>query len=607
MTLTIDSKRAAVGGNKRKWDVLGPLVGFVVFLAALSFVQDRYLARLIALVIFWGALATTWNWIGGFAGQLSLGHAAFVGLGAYLGYILENEFGIPPWFALIGAIPLGAVAAIVIGAPTLRLTGVFFSLATVVFPITLQLLFTYWGFQEALIPPRPDHPTLHMQWTDPRAYAVIFAALLLLYWLGTVALMRSQWRYYLAAIRQDHIAAESVGIDIWRVKLITFIMSGCAACMLGVVYAQMLFVLTPDTVLGVNVSLQAMVLSLVGGIGRLFGPILGTLIVVPITQALEARFESYPGLPQLVYGLMLIVVIVAIPDGVISGLQQLPWLARFFRSRSGPIPVSHSPAFSPAPVIETSVAPKPQPRVPGEVVLRVDTVRKAYGGVVAVNDVSFSVTRGEFLGIVGPNGAGKTTLFDLLTGFQRPGTGTIHLKAGIASKMPPYQLARVGLRRTFQVPRPFPSLNVYENVLLGALLVQDRLSVPIEQVVERALEAVGLTERADSPAGLLTPSQIRLLEVARALAGQPDMLLLDEPLAGLDPSEMQELIVVLQKLHQDGLTIVMVDHAIAIVSKIVERMIVLDNGKLIADGPADEVTRFPRVVEAYLGSRWRDA
>jgi branched-chain amino acid transport system permease protein len=165
----------------------------------------------------------------------------------------------------------------------------------------------------------------------------------------------------------------------------------------------------------------------------------------------------------------------------------------------------------------------------------------------------------------------------------------------------------MGLRRTFQVPRPFTLLTVYENVLLGALPVSSRLGGDIEGPVWQALQSIGLADRAASPAGLLTPSQIRLLEVARALAGKPEILLLDEPLAGLDPAESKELIDILQGLRRSGLTIIIVDHAIATVAEVVERMIVLDNGSLIADGPPDEVTRLPRVVEAYLGTRWQDA
>lgn len=613
MTFMADASvaRGARGSRTNEWllsrDVLLPILVFLLFVAALGLVNDRYLARLIALVIFWAALATTWNWIGGYAGQLSLGHAAFVGLGAYLGYALESQYGIPPWFALPCAAALGALAAIAIGAPTLRLTGVFFSLATVAFPLALQILFTYWGYQEVLIRTHPDNPTLYMQWEDPRAYAILLGAVLLCYWFGTVALERSQWRYYLAAIRLDQIAAASVGINTFGVKLTTFIVSGSAACVLGVIYAQMLFVITPDTVLGVNVSLQAMVLCLVGGIGRAYGPLIGTLMVVPMTQALEARFQSTPGVAQLVYGVVLIIVILIIPNGVIVWLQQLPLLARFSRAHKATSHAGVPHEAKPAEVSGELAASTSERKRLGDVVFSIEDVSKAYYGVTAVRNVSFSVYNGEFVGIVGPNGAGKTTLFDLLTGFQPLTAGKIRLGARLSTGLPAYQFSREGVRRTFQVPRPFATLTVYENVLLGALPVRHRLSDDIDTVVWRALNVIGLDDRPNMPAGLLTPSQIRLLEIARALAGNPTVLLLDEPLAGLDHTETNELVSILERLHRSGLTIILVDHAIATVANVVHRMIVLDNGNLIADGKPDEVTRLPRVVEAYLGSRWQDA
>ncbi|HVU10435.1 MAG TPA: ATP-binding cassette domain-containing protein, partial [Phototrophicaceae bacterium] len=512
----------ATFSRARSWksSYIVPLLVFVAFLALMGVLQSNYLARLIALVIFWGALATTWNWVGGYTGQLSLGHAAFVGLGAYLGYALEKEFGIPPWYAMVLAIPLGAVAAVLIGAPTLRLTGVFFSLATVVFPITLQIFFTYWGYQEALIPPKPNSPYLYMQWDDPRMYAIVFATLLLIYWFFDVALTRSKWRFYVGAIRQDQIAAASVGINTWIVKLIVFIISGSAACVLGVVYAQMLFVVTPETVFGINVSLQAMVLCLVGGIGRSYGPLLGTLIVIPMTQALEAYFESSPGVAQLVYGIMLILVILLIPNGVIARLQELPWFAKRKAAtsdgqRAARKSIPSASSFDATSQVGISA------RDADEIVLQVEDVRKTYGGVIAVNNVSFAVKAGQFVGIVGPNGAGKTTMFDLLTGFQHPTSGKIHLGATDITGLPSHKLARMGLRRTFQVPRPFPMFSIYQNILLGALAVRNRVEGDLEGACWRALDSIGLSNRAAALAGLSTPSQIRLLEVARAVVSRP--------------------------------------------------------------------------------------
>jgi ABC-type branched-subunit amino acid transport system ATPase component/ABC-type branched-subunit amino acid transport system permease subunit len=585
-----------------------PVIACVVFIAVVSQITDFYVSRLAALIAFWAAVGMTWNLIGGYAGQLSLGHAAFVGLGGYIALVLQQEFGIVPWVGLLASTVGAALAALIVGAPTLRLSGIYFSLATLAYPVILQVLFTYWGYQEALIPAHPESPFLFMQWRDNRWYAAIFGAILMLCWLATVFLERSHWRYLLTAVREDEAAAAAVGINTWLVKLWAFVISGSIAGMLGVVYAQMLFVVTPETMFGIGVSVQALIVNLVGGPGYAIGPLLGTLITVPISQALEAQFGSISGAAQLVYGLVLVVVVLTIPRGLMDELRRIDparhptlgklqgWLMR------GTIGV----APPPAPGVVASAASAPVAK--GEVLLKADGLGKAYGGVIALRDFNLEIRQHEFIGIVGPNGAGKTTLFDLLTGFQRPTLGRLYLRGENVTRSAPYRLARSGIRRTFQIPRPFGRLSVYENAMLGGLVGATEVAASsMDEATWRPLRAVGLEHLANKPAESLGPSQIRLLEVARALVSRPTLLLLDEPLAGLDASEVHELINILRDQQTEGLTIVLVDHAIGTVAKIVERLVVIDNGILIADGAPVEVTRMPRVIEAYLGSRWDHA
>jgi ABC-type branched-subunit amino acid transport system ATPase component/ABC-type branched-subunit amino acid transport system permease subunit len=585
-----------------------PVIAFVIFVAIVSQITDFYLSRLAALIAFWAAVGMTWNLIGGYAGQLSLGHAAFVGLGGYVALVLQQEFGIVPWAGLLASTVAAALAALIVGAPTLRLSGIYFSLATLAYPLILQVLFTYWGYQEALIPAHPESPFLFMQWRDNRWYAAIFGTILMFCWLATVFLERSHWRYLLTAVREDEAAASAVGINTWLVKLWAFVISGSIAGMLGVIYAQMLFVVTPETMFGIGVSVQALVVNLVGGVGYAIGPLLGTLIAVPISQALEAQFGSISGAAQLVYGLVLIVVVLTIPRGLIDELQRIDpsrhptlgklqaWLTR------GATDVTPPPASGVVTVAANASLAK------GEVLLNAEGLGKVYGGVIALRDFNLEIRQHEFIGIVGPNGAGKTTLFDLLTGFQRPTSGRLYLRGENVTRSAPYRLARSGIRRTFQIPRPFGRLSVYENAMLGGLVGATEVAASsMDEATWRPLRAVGLEHLANKPAESLGPSQIRLLEVARALVSRPTLLLLDEPLAGLDASEVHELISILRGQQTEGLTIVLVDHAIGTVAKIVERLVVIDNGILIADGAPVEVTRMPRVIEAYLGSRWDHA
>jgi ABC-type branched-subunit amino acid transport system ATPase component/ABC-type branched-subunit amino acid transport system permease subunit len=586
-------------------DNAAPLVVYALFLLIVSQLDDFYLSRLAALVAFWAGIGMSWNLIGGYAGQLSLGHAAFVGLGGYVALALQQSFSIAPWFGLPVSIAAAALAALAVGVPTLRLLGVYFALATLAYPLILQLLFTYWGYQEALIPAHPESPFLYMQWRDNRWYAVIFGTIVVLCWIGTLKLERSRWRYLLTAVRDDEAAASAVGINTWLVKLWAFVVSAAIAGLLGVVYAQMLFVVTPETMFGIGVSVQALVVTLVGGIGHPAGPLLGTLITVPISQALEAQFGSISGAAQLVYGVVLVLVILLIPRGLIEALRgvnaaSLKRLGEFFAGGPGGEVV-----VPPATVAANRTALAAAP-VSGRVLLSAENLSKRYGGVVALKSFNLEVREHEFIGIVGPNGAGKTTLFDLLTGFQRPSAGRLSLSGQAVIGWPPYRRSRAGMRRTFQIPRPFGRLSVFENVMLGGMIgVVDEGA--LKEAVCAALQDVELAHLANRTADSLGPSQIRLLEVARALIARPTLLLLDEPLAGLDSSEVNQLIEILRRQRIAGVTIVLVDHAISTVAKIVERMIVIDNGMLIGDGPPHEVTRMPQVIEAYLGSKWEHA
>jgi ABC-type branched-subunit amino acid transport system ATPase component/ABC-type branched-subunit amino acid transport system permease subunit len=581
---------------------VGPVVGFAVFLVVLSFVEDSYLQRVLALLAFWTAISMAWNLIGGYAGQIFLGNAAFVGLGAYTATILLVEYNVTPWLGFIAAAIVCAGAALLAGLPTLRLTGVYFSLATLSFPLILLPVFTWLGYRELLIPARRD-ALYALQFRDIRWYAVILAVLVLGTWLLTTAIERSHWSVQLQALRQDEDAARSLGVNAFGLKLRMFLISGVLTGFAGVVYAQMLFVVTPESVFGLGLIIGTLVICFLGGAGRLGGPIVGALIIIPIVQWLETNLGHFAGAANFAYGLVLVVVIILLPTGLVGSRVVARLTGRRVVPPPSAVEIEQSSAVGVDRLLDHEPVEDGGSAVP---MLECQGLRKRYGEVIAVGGVDLTVQPGEFIGVVGPNGAGKTTLFDLITGYQEPTEGSVHLRGEDITDWRTDRRARAGIRRTFQIARPLPDLTVFENVLVGAMH-QVEGDGESRTAALRALSVVGLIDQADDLARDLGPSQLRLLELARALAGRPTIVLLDEPFAGLDPRERQDFVQVLQACSGLGLTIVLVDHDIKTVAATVQQMVVLNNGVEIARGDPQAVVRDQRVIDAYLGVRWQGA
>jgi ABC-type branched-subunit amino acid transport system ATPase component/ABC-type branched-subunit amino acid transport system permease subunit len=567
--------------------IVWPIVAYGALLVVLAIFKDPYWSRILALIGFWTLVGTSWNVIGGYAGQPSFGHSAFVGIGAYATVILLDA-GIIPWVGIPCAVALACIAAVLIGYPTLRLRDVYFALATLVYPLILGLIVTYLELQEVLVPTHPEAQFLYMSWADSRWFAALFGLIALLVWIGLGLVERSRYRLILEAIRQDEEAARSAGINTPRVKLVCFVASAALAALAGGIYIQLIFVVTPN-VLSFDLSIQAILIALVGGIGRRAGGLIGAAILVPIANGTEALFGATSGGSQLAYGVALMVVVVVMPRGLVD---QVGRLLRSTRKDAAPPAAGSPPALR---VIEGSRAPDRTSLLEGR------GLGKSYGGVVALEGIDIAMARGEFVGLVGPNGAGKSTLFDLLTGYQRPNAGRILIAGADVTRLPSYEIARRGVRRTFQSARPFGRLSVLENALIGTS-ASSRAAPDQVASARGALAAVGLLAYQHAGASSLTPSQLRLLEVARAIASGPDLLLLDEPLAGLTAAETDSLLRVLHGLNEKGLSILLVDHNIGSVAQAVSRLVVIDRGMMIANDAPARVMRDERVVGAYLGA-----
>jgi branched-chain amino acid transport system permease protein len=356
--------------------------------------------------------------------------------------------------------------------------------------------------------------------------------------------------------------------------------------MAGGLYGVVLLVVTPETVFGMLVSAQALILALFGGVGSLWGPVIGAAVLVPLAEGLNAELgDVLPGIQGVVYGIAIIAIMLAAPEGLFWTVRD-----RLFRRRAAPPVIKERPA---------SLAVSAR----SGTLLEVRGLSKSFDGLRAVEDVGFAVAAGEILGIIGPNGAGKTTLFNLLNGVLPADAGTALFDGRELRGRKVHQIARLGIGRTFQVVRSFPRLPLLDNVIVGGYGAGfgDHAAAAS---AEAALETVGLAGRIDRPAGELTNKELRLMELARALAGHPRLLLLDETLAGLGREECDEVLAVLRRLRDAGMTIVIIEHTMHAMLRLADRFLVLDHGRVLAEGPPRVVVEDRAVIEAYLGSKF---
>jgi branched-chain amino acid transport system permease protein len=635
------------------------LIGFPVVLLALAAVAvfqeplgiSLFHLTFLATLFFWVAQATSWNILSGYSGYFSFGQGAFVGVGVYTTAVLTSKHDWSFYLTLPVAAVLSTLLALGIGALAFRLgefRGATFALLTLAVPFILasvaRLSSRIDGGQGVAVPV-PDMPEeLGFQQLLYLVMLVIAAVAVA----AAYAIQHSRFGSALAAIRDNEDVAEGLGVATFRWKMLAIAVTGAIGGVAGSAWALQFGFVQVEVIFGLTVPLFVIVMSVLGGRTYWLGPVVGAAVIVLLQDRLAGGgFESWR---LIVFGGLLAVMVVFAPEGLWGRLRIRPracgltgagtllvlfvtgvggglldrvalamlatvvvafWPRRLVPSRlrrtspaARTTPAPEAPASA-----ESGVTAGPRVDVPARsdapMAVECRDLARYFGGVRALDGVDLQIRQGELVGLIGPNGSGKTTLVNLLSGAVRPTRGSIHVAGRDVTRLTPHAISHAGVARTYQIPRPFESMTLHENVAMSIMFGRRGSN---RRALDRAteyLEFVGLEQHAAARPADINLHQRQLLEMARALATDPVVLLLDESLAGLNPAEIDNAVEVVRRIHASGVTIVVVEHLLRVVNQLAERLIVLNRGSLLADGHVQTVMRDPAVVDVYLGRRGR--
>ncbi|MDQ2961931.1 MAG: branched-chain amino acid ABC transporter ATP-binding protein/permease [Pseudomonadota bacterium] len=584
--------------------VVGALLAGAVVLAAIPYLHlAAFYESFLYLIFLWVVLATSWNILSGYSGYVSFGHGAFFGVGVYTTAALATKFGWPFLATLPFAALTAALLGVALGAVVFRVKQVraeLFALLTlaVTFIVATIVLNTPIdggpGLYLSAVPVPTLGPGAASSFFFLGLVAAVFAVLV------AYGIYISKLGSGLFAIHDDEDAAEVLGVPTYRYKLFALAISCALAGVAGGIHALFVSYVTVAETFSITVPLTVVLMSVLGGTRHWAGPALGAAIITTLTYASTAGDYILAG--RAAVGLILIIIILFRPEGLLGGLsRRLPPLV--------PAGSQIEPSGGVAAAMRASNAATSESRIAsgkgtGSTLLAVRALSKAFRGVQALDGVDLGVQLGEILGLLGPNGSGKSTLINVVSGHYRADAGSIIFDGERIVRRDAHRIARLGIARTYQIPRPFAHRSVLENVMLPAMFgaaALDRRGAEREAL--RWLEFTDLADRTQTLPAALNLHQRKFLELARALASRPRLLLLDEVLSGLTPVEIDGAVRLIRRIREQGTTIVLVEHVMRIVVALADRLVVLDQGRVIAEGLPGDVMAHPAVITAYLGSK----
>jgi len=583
--------------------------------------QNDYFLLLFNVMALNGLVVLGLNLLIGSTGQVSLGHAAFFGIGAYLSAIASVTWQWPLLYSFIFSLASVGLVGCLLALPTLRLEGHYLVMATLGFNIIVSILLNQMDDVTGGPSGFPGIPQLSIGSftidSDLKFYMFIWSLFLILFAL-TLNLTDSRLGRALKAIHEKELTAEAMGIPSHRYKVAVFVLSAVYAGVAGFCYAHYVTFISPKT-FDIFYSVQVVTMVVVGGMGSLWGGLAGTVLLTSLPEMLH-QFEDWY---VLIYGLILMGVLVFSPQGLVPAIASLPLFQRKTSGDKKDTGRETEPGRAKDQArhriwthAQTTSGNRPD-AARAMPVLQLQSVSLSFGGLQALNEVSMNLSAGEIVALIGPNGAGKTTVLNIISGLLKPDRGDVLLKGKSLLGSAPHRIAALGVGRTFQTVQVYQAFSVLENALLGYhtrggagfvsaychLAGERKEEAHLRELALRLLDDFNLAPKANAPIQQLSLLEQKLLELARALALSPGILLLDEPVGGLNPRESAILVDYLQHLRERGIGTLLVEHDMNVVMRLADRVVVLQHGSRIAAGSPQEVQRDAKVIAAYLGAK----